>query len=900
MSYQLAIDFGTTNSVIACRETGQSQVCFATLPGLSAPGPLPLAPSLLYVQDGRTGEALLGQAVLEQGLHARPTPRFFRSFKRAILGSAGAPPRLLDGAPWTDQDAGRRFLRGLLEALPFRPDQIEQLIVTAPVGAFDGYLTWLNEGLRGLTPEQIRLVDESTAAALGYAITEPGATLLVFDFGGGSLDVSLVQLPQSREQAGGWLRSLAGKSTRQHTARVVAKSGVNLGGSDVDGWLLAEVLHRLGQPVSPAPNATASLLTACEQAKIALSSVETVDLCLPLVSGEAGRQASLRLTRLDLENLLEAHGFYASIQRLLDRVMHVAQRQGIFREDVHYVLMVGGASLMPSVQQLLRRYFSEQAVRVDRPFTAIAEGALSLATGCGLDDYLLHSYGLRYLDPRTGQPAFDEIVAMGSRYPSPKPVEVRLAAAHPDQTCLELVIGQADNEAVAGIDVRYEEGQPVFMGQAQADADTVRLLNASNPLLISLDPPGQPGADRLRACFRLDAQRQLHVQVYDLLKRVELLPDSVVTRLVEGAADLQLESSGREPAILRAAAGEQRRLSLRGLGNLMTVLPPQAISLDAVAAALHSDEFYVRFAAAESLSRRGDRDARRILQETLTHGAAPQRASVAHHLHRFSWFAAGPMLRQALADPDPRVQESAIYSLCLLRGPDAYQLLLETLLNADDRLRLAAAWGLSRNPDPVSVPALALVLQAQETGIRVMALEALGETRSPAAIPVVRSVLDDPDLEVQYAAALSQIELEGEAGLPDLAWHIQSTGGARRAGLARALFHATNYLFMDVVNSPAFEPVLEALQAALQDDQPDARLAASMSLAWMHHPRPAAILDGAFRSEPDSETRSRLLMHAIHLSSPCGPALLAEALHDPDLAVRQAAEYLSQTYRMVA
>ena len=68
--------------------------------------------------------------------------------------------------------------------------------------------------------------------------------------------------------------------------------------------------------------------------------------------------------------------------------MYVARQRGIFKEDIRYVLLVGGTSLMPSVQRTLKQYFTDTAVRSDKPFTAVAEGALQVAAGFGLDDYL--------------------------------------------------------------------------------------------------------------------------------------------------------------------------------------------------------------------------------------------------------------------------------------------------------------------------------------------------------------------------------------------------------------------------------------------------------------------------------------------------------------------------------
>lgn len=901
MSNFLAIDFGTTNSLLARREGANGAIKFVRLADFSGDqparqnaqnGPPPLIPSLLYVLDGCSGDALLGYEVLKANLHRHEDVRFFRNFKRGILTSEQTDHRLIDGVPWTDADAGRRFLQGLLDALLTSGDVFDQLIVTAPVAAFDGYLSWLSQGMQGFPVDRVRMVDESTAAALGYSVTKPGAVLLVFDFGGGSLDLSLVQLPQCRDKTGGLLENLQRKTTQRRTAHVIAKKGTNLGGSDVDQWVLDEALDRLGlEPVGA--SLSASLLAACEKAKIRLSSQDAVEIRLTI----EGKHHQLHFERADLEHLLETHGFYDRIRILVERTMHVAQQQGIFAEDVHAVLMVGGASLMPSVQRLLQEIFPRTSVRVEKPFTAIAEGALAMAAGLGLDDYLLHSYGLRYLDRYSGQYGFDEIIPMGSRYPSQHPVEVTLAAAHIDQAEVEFIIGEADDEKAAAVEVQYEDGKPVFIARPDPEHG-VTLLNAEDPPCVSLPSPGKPGDEWLKASFIVDDQRRLHLKVIDLHRRAEVCPDLVIAHLGNpGGNIVRGEITGREPALPdRRGTPAGRRLSLRGLGTLLNLLPPGSVSLDASAAALQSEDFYVRFAAAEILSKRGDRDARQILQDVLDHGTPPQRASVAHHLHHCSWYSAQQMLRQALLDNDLRVRESAIYSLCMLRGPDAYALLVETLCCADDRLRLAAVWGLSREPDPGCIAALEAVLDAEDPEIRVKALEALGATQSKAALQAVLRAQTDPDVEVRYAATLSRVELEGTACLPDLAERIRRTEGVERGYMVKALFHATNYLFIDLATYAEVEAVIDALEIAIQDPLPETRALSGMPLAWIHHPLSGQVLMQAFEREIDAEVKARLLRHAIHLSSSMKKQMLAQALDAPEQLVRQAAEYLTRTY----
>lgn len=533
MGYKIAIDFGTTNSVVArWQEEADTAEVLAVAPiaDTSVTERPPIVPSLIYVDHAEEKRFTIGQAVRDQGKNRQNDNRLFRNFKRGIVATPAPEPRTIDGQSFADRDAGANFVKRVLAALPHDDKDIDQLVLTAPVAAFEGYLAWLNQVIDEIAPEKIRIVDESTAAALGYAVTEPGAVVLVFDFGGGTLDLSLVQLPEHQRKTGGFLKNLVGgqNNAAKNAARVIAKAGRIIGGSDIDQWLLHYVLEKTNLTVSDLGAAYAPLLTECERAKIELSSAQAVDIHFNV----AGNDHQLTITRDQLEQLLDENEFYTALRRVVDKVMHVARQRGIFKEDIKYVLMVGGTSLMPSVQRALGQYFTDMAVRADKPFTAVAEGALQLAAGYGLEDYLVHSYGLRYLEDDDSH-AWDEIIAMGSRYPITKPIEVILSAAHDDQASIEFIIGEIDTDAVSMIEVKYEDGQAVFVADASGHEQRVIPMNEAQAMgmLAQLDPLGQVGEARLKVDFTVDDRRQLRMTVFDMMKNTLLIENQVVVTL---------------------------------------------------------------------------------------------------------------------------------------------------------------------------------------------------------------------------------------------------------------------------------------------------------------------------------------------------------------------------------
>jgi molecular chaperone DnaK (HSP70) len=247
----IAIDFGTSNTVISRWNAATQQAETVTLPGLSLVGGMnpPLIPSLVYVEDGSESKAILGQMVRDRGLDLKGDNRFFRGFKRGIgMEIQGFLPEL-DGVSMTFERVGELFLTGIIQQLQQAlPEVGESLVLTVPVDSFEVYRSWLTGVCDSLPVQQVRLLDEPTAAALGYGMTG-SETLLVVDFGGGTLDLSLVQLTQQVQQGKtplGFLLKWGAKSVetsaqQPQMARVIAKAGQNLGGTDIDNWLAEEL-----------------------------------------------------------------------------------------------------------------------------------------------------------------------------------------------------------------------------------------------------------------------------------------------------------------------------------------------------------------------------------------------------------------------------------------------------------------------------------------------------------------------------------------------------------------------------------------------------------------------------------------------------------------------------------
>jgi molecular chaperone DnaK (HSP70) len=529
----IAIDFGTSNTVIGRWNAATQTAETLALPGLSTIGGMnpPLIPSLVYVEDANTDRALLGQMVRDRGADLQSDNRYFRGFKRGIGAEIQGFLPELDGVSMTFERVGELFLTGVIKQLQKSlPDVGESLVLTVPVDSFEVYRSWLSGVCATLPVEQVRLLDEPTAAALGYGMTA-AQILLVVDFGGGTLDLSLVQLTKQVQQGKtplGFLLKWGDKSIEAATqqpqlARVIAKAGQNLGGTDIDNWIAEELAREQGVKVTPLISRLA------EKLKIQLSLQTTATEVY--FDDRTFDSYEFSLTRDKFEQILTAHQFFDRLDESMTQVLQQARRQGIETNDIDGVLLVGGTVQIPAVQTWVRQYFDESKLRQSKPFEAICHGALHLLQGIEVEDFLYHSYGIRYWDKRRNAHNWHPIIQSGQAYPMSEPVELTLGASRENQPSIELIIGEL-GATTGGTEV-YFDGDRLITRCLTGGVKDVKSLNDRDGArsIAKLEPAGCPGIDRVKVKFNVDRDRQLRISVEDLLTNQTLLADGIVAEL---------------------------------------------------------------------------------------------------------------------------------------------------------------------------------------------------------------------------------------------------------------------------------------------------------------------------------------------------------------------------------
>jgi molecular chaperone DnaK (HSP70) len=533
MAGRLAVDFGTSNTVLAVWDENQREGVPLHLAQFGRPiayrrgeergEEISVIPSVIhYAADGRRW---LGTQVQTRGLY--DSERTFRWMKRYIARRSPVKVRL-DGREISHADAGGEFLTAVLAAAAGELDLgDEEVAFTVPVEAFEHYEDWLTRTAETAAMPRFRLIDEPSAAALGYgAPIQPGDVYLIFDFGGGTLDVSVVLIEENAAPTSG------------RRCRVLGKAGADVGGATIDGWLYQEILRQNGRGDADEEVRRLSrpLLAACERAKEQLSFQTEAAVRVASGSGKAALEGVL--TRAQLEELFDAHGAFTRVDQTVRRALNASRERGYDEEHVKAVLLVGGSSLIPSVQKAVQRTFGRERVQLSRPLDAVARGAAAFVAGVDFYDHIQHDYAFRYVDPAKGDYEYRTIVARGTPYPSNEPLaRLTVKASHDGQTQLGIAIfelGDRRVTAAAGMELVFDPQGAARVRPLTPDEEDRQYyfwVNEHNPTFLAAEPPAAQGEPRYEVEFDIDANKRLLVTARDLKNRRVALRRHPVVKL---------------------------------------------------------------------------------------------------------------------------------------------------------------------------------------------------------------------------------------------------------------------------------------------------------------------------------------------------------------------------------
>ncbi len=347
MPKAVGIDLGTTNSVVAVLEAGEPTVIANAEGGRTTPS---------VVGFSKTGEVLVGEVAKRQAI-TNPD-RTIRSVKRH-MGTNWSMS--IDGKKYKAQEISARILQKLKrDAEAYLGDEVTQAVITVPAYFDDAQRQATKEAGQIAGLEVLRIINEPTAAALAYGLDKEGAeqTIVVFDLGGGTFDVSILEIGDGVFEV---------KSTSGNT---------KLGGDDWDerviDWLVKSFRKENGVDLSKDSMAVQRLKEAAEKAKIELSAVQETQINLPFVTAtDSGPlHLDLKLTRATFQELTA--DLVEACRGPFEQAMADA---GFTAADIQHVIMVGGSTRMPAVQELVYKLTQKDPHKGVNPDEVVAVGA---------------------------------------------------------------------------------------------------------------------------------------------------------------------------------------------------------------------------------------------------------------------------------------------------------------------------------------------------------------------------------------------------------------------------------------------------------------------------------------------------------------------------------------------